>query len=593
MVVGEPVAPVSQGILARPGPASPLSPQAIMRKVKVLFFAADPLSISPDGSPPRLLLDEEVRQIRKRVDAAVFGNMLEFDWRLAARTRDLQQALEETRPQIVHFSGHGGSRGLMLVGADGRNPRPVDAAVLRELFEKDRSDIRLVVLTACHSLPQAEAIKEVVGCAIGTRGRISDEASIVFNAKFYSAVASGRSVQDAFERARMALRLEYPKEGELLELLRRENVNPAKIFLVSRLRRFALVGATATAALLSGALLISDGNSSVDPLPSGGLRLGDCTTSGTAPASAAASAEPESPSEAARSLDQAKVFCSERNYDSAFVYFQRAANEGDAEAMAFLGTAYVSGEGTKPDTVQGMDWLDRAAKEKRDPRGMNALAVMYENDERMAGRYRWARHWYEAAAKKGYAEAMRNLGRHYRTGLGIARNDSLALYWYEQAVDAGSADAMVDIGRMHEQGLGGRRNPGEALRLYRTAAEARSPLGMYVMGRMYQEGVLVHRDYAQARAWYFKGACAGSAEAMNNLGVLYQKGLGVRASRGEAIEWFRRAADAGYSVAATNLAKLERRGVGKVIALLDGWDSGPPPGCAAHAPRPEWQRSAE
>jgi TPR repeat protein len=557
----------------------------MMSKVKVLFFAADPLSTLADATP-RLLLDLEVSEIRKRVDAAVFGNMLDFDWQPAATVRDLQQRLEETRPQVVHFSGHGGSRGLVLPGNDGK-PRYVDAPVLRELFQKDPGKIRLVVLTACNSLPQAEAIKEVVGCAIGASDRISDDASIEFNAKFYSAIATGRSVRDAFERARMALRLEHPDEAEILELLHRDDVDPAKIVLVSRFRRFAPVGAIATAAIVAGLVFSASDRGTEAPPPMGGLRLGDCTATGTAPASAlwrasaAAAVEPESPSEAVRSLDQAKTFCRARNYDSAFVYFKEAAGEGAPEAMAFLGIAYVSGEGTKPDTVLGMHWLHEAANKKRDPRGMNALAVMYENDERMPRRYYLARQWYEKAAEQRFAEAMRNLGRVYRMGLGVPRNDSLALYWYEKAVGAGFVDAMVDIGRMHEQGLGGRRNPGEALRRYRAAAEAGSALGMNMLGRAYQNGVGTSPHYQQARTWYLNGACAGSAEAMNNLGLLYQQGLGVAADKGEAVEWFRRGADAGSSAAAANLAKLERRGVGKVIALLDRPNSSFPSSCSA------------
>lgn len=563
-----------------------------MSKVKVLFFAADPLSIPPHGKP-RLRLDDEVRLIRKRVEAAVFGNMLEFDWRPAARTRDLQQALEETRPQIVHFSGHGGSRGLVLMSVDGRAPRRVDAAVLRELFAQDPGDIRLVVLTACHSLPQAEAIMEVVGCAIGTRDQISDEASITFNAKFYSAIASGRSVQDAFERARMALRLEHPDEAEILELLHRPDVDPAKIVLVSRVRRFARIGATATAAAVIAATIAIVVIDPPSPDPPGSIRLGDCTAEGTTGSSAtplglhaAASLEPESASEAATYLAQAISFCRTGNYDSAVAFFKRAAKEGDREAMSFLTIAYLSGEGTERDTVRALDWLDKGAKKKRDPRGMNTLGVINENNEAMPQRYSLARHWYEEAAEQGYAESMRNLGRLYHMAIGVPRNDSLALWWYEKAVQAGSVDAMADTGRMHERGLDGHRNPAEALRLYRAAAERGSPLGMYAMGRAYQEGVVLPRDYAQARGWYLKGACAGSAEAMNSLGLLYQQGLGVKANREEATGWFRRAADAGSTTAAANLARLERRGVRKVIALLDRPEPGPRSECAAPTPPP-------
>ena len=298
--------------------------------------------------------------------------------------------------------------------------------------------------------------------------------------------------------------------------------------------------------------------------------------------------ESESPSYAATTLAQAKSFCGTGNYDSAFVYFTRAAEEGEREAMTFLGIAYLSGEGTERDSVLGMHWLSQAAKKKRDPRGMNALASVYENDERMNGRYYWARQWYTKAAELGYAEAMRNLARLYRKGLviersdsaAIARSDSVALEWYRRAVGAGSVDALADIGWMYEEGLAGRRDENEAIRWYRQAAAAGSRLGMYAMGRVYQEAVGVPRDYQQARGWFLKSACAGSASAMNELGVLYERGLGGEADKDEAIAWFRRAAGAGSPDGARNLARLNRDGVRKVIALLPR-PGGHPAGCAA------------
>src|SRR5215217_6390443 len=134
-------------------PAFPRSPRhdlvyplsGIMSKVKVLFFAADPLSAPPDGHTARLMLDEDVRQIRQKVRAAEHRDDLEFDLRLAARTDDLLQALNETRPQVVHFSGHGQNEGLVLVSADGRRPHVVPATALEQLFQVFRGDIRVVV----------------------------------------------------------------------------------------------------------------------------------------------------------------------------------------------------------------------------------------------------------------------------------------------------------------------------------------------------------------------------------------------------------------------------------------------------------------
>jgi hypothetical protein len=205
----------------------------MMSKVEILFFAADPLSAPPDGRIPRLLLDEDVRQIRQNVRAAEHRDALDFDVRWAARTDDLLQALNERRPQVVHFSGHGGNEGLVLVASDGLGPHRVDAAALAQLFQVFRGDIRVVVLNACFSLPQAEAIAGVVGCAIGTRGEISDAAAITFGASFYRAIAFGHSVQTAYDQARTALALEHFEDRECPQLVVGPGVDAARLVLVS------------------------------------------------------------------------------------------------------------------------------------------------------------------------------------------------------------------------------------------------------------------------------------------------------------------------------------------------------------------------
>jgi hypothetical protein len=202
-----------------------------MSTATVLFFSADPLSAPPNGHAARLLLDEEVRSIREKVRGAEHRDRLLFDVRWAVRPDDLLQALNETPPQVVHFSGHGGSNGLILVGKDGKG-HTVDAAVLKRLFTTFRGDIRVVVLNACYSRPQAEAIAEAVGCAIGTLGQISDEAAIAFATSFYRAIAFGRSVQAAYDQGCTALALNHVDAAEYPELVTRPGVDPDALILV-------------------------------------------------------------------------------------------------------------------------------------------------------------------------------------------------------------------------------------------------------------------------------------------------------------------------------------------------------------------------
>jgi hypothetical protein len=202
-----------------------------MSKIKVLFFLAAPLSAPRQGRAPRLLLDEEIREIRESVRAAAYRDDLEFDVRWAVRTDDLLQALIETRPQVVHFRGHGWNEGLALEGADGSAPHFVDAAALAQLFQMFRNDIRLVVLNGCFSLPQATMIAEAVGCVVGTRGDISDAAASTFGTSFYRAIGFGDSVQAAYEQSCIALALGHPDETKGPEMVGRTDVDSARLFL--------------------------------------------------------------------------------------------------------------------------------------------------------------------------------------------------------------------------------------------------------------------------------------------------------------------------------------------------------------------------
>jgi TPR repeat protein len=516
----------------------------MMSRVRVLLFAADPLSAPPHASAPRLRLDEDVRQLREKVRAARHPDALEFDVRWAARTDDLLQALSDTRPQVVHFSGHGTQDGgLLLMDRDGAHPRRVSAPSLAQLFRTLPGDVRLVVLNACHSRAQAEAVADVVGCAIGVRGRIPDAAAITFAAAFYRAVACGESIAAAYEQARVALELEHDADAASPELFVRDDVDPGTLVLVRgrdaplRARRAAAV--VAAGVVLSSAVVLG-ARGGGDPTPGAILPFGR-----TAPAVPA----PTGPAQG-DPLADAHALREAGNHAAAVPLFRQAADRGSAEAMAFLGMAYLRGEGTAADTVRAIHWI-RGAARKGDLRAMTALGSAHRVGAGVSRSDRYARHWLGRAAAEEYPPAMRELG-HLHRQMATAAGYDAALAWYRKAADAGSADALVDLGMLHEQGWGVSADQDAALALYRAAAARGSAEGMAAAGQLLQR----RGEHEAAREWYLRGAANGSAEAMNNLGVLYHEGLGVRRDRGEAIRWFRRAAETGSVVAAENLRAL-------------------------------------
>ena len=103
---------------------------------------------------------------------------------------------------------------------------------LIHLFRILKDNVRVVVLNACHSRPQAEALAETIDCTVGMNRPIGDEAAIVFAASFYRALGFGRSVREAFELGRAALLLEGIPEDQTPELLTRPGVDAAGLVLI-------------------------------------------------------------------------------------------------------------------------------------------------------------------------------------------------------------------------------------------------------------------------------------------------------------------------------------------------------------------------
>ena len=93
---------------------------------KILLLVANPKNSA------RLRLDQEVRDISEGLQRANHRNDFELCQKQAVRPRDLQRAMLNESPQIVHFSGHGeGEAGLYFEDEVG-NAKLVTGSALRK-----------------------------------------------------------------------------------------------------------------------------------------------------------------------------------------------------------------------------------------------------------------------------------------------------------------------------------------------------------------------------------------------------------------------------------------------------------------------------
>lgn len=185
-------------------------------KIKILFLAASPIDSG------RLRLDEELREIKKRILMGPERHHFELVSEWAVTPDDLQQALLAHQPHIVHFSGHGSrTQGIVLEDQFG-NSQMMSKSALIELFKILKDNIRIIFLNACYSGRQVEGLSEVIDYTVGVKTAISDNAAIPFAASFYQGLAYGRLVKEAFDLANNRLKTEGFADAKRPELLVRK-----------------------------------------------------------------------------------------------------------------------------------------------------------------------------------------------------------------------------------------------------------------------------------------------------------------------------------------------------------------------------------
>jgi tetratricopeptide (TPR) repeat protein len=164
------------------------------------------LAANPKGTVS-LRLHEEERKIRERLRLAGYGKV-PISSAGATRPRDIQQAMLDFKPQIVHFTGHGeGKDGLAFEDTAGQL-KLVDSEALANLFKLFSNRVECVVLNACYSDFQAEAISQYIDYVIGMSQAIGDRAAIEFSVGFYAALGAGESIEFAYKLGCNAIQLE-------------------------------------------------------------------------------------------------------------------------------------------------------------------------------------------------------------------------------------------------------------------------------------------------------------------------------------------------------------------------------------------------
>lgn len=236
----------------------------------------------------------------------------------------------------------------------------------------------------------------------------------------------------------------------------------------------------------------------------------------------------------------------QRDYEKAFYWYLKAANQGSSEAQNNLASLYQEGLGVEKDLKKAHEWLLKSAQQNHGTAQFN-LGLMHYYGLGIPINYEEAFAWFLKAAKNNEVKPKHLLGVMYYYGKGVKKNDSKAVYWWKKAADSGNVFAQHNLGCMYQIGAGVRQDYQEALKWYQLAANKGNSSAQHSVGLFYKNGWGVEKDVKKAFLWIKLSAQQGNRKAQNTLGEMYQEGLGTTINYKESSKWIHRAADQGFT----------------------------------------------
>lgn len=307
----------------------------------------------------------------------------------------------------------------------------------------------------------------------------------------------------------------------------------------------------------------------------------------------------------------------EQNYEKAFEWFLKSAQESNRFAQFSLANLYYYGNGVEKNLKEAFGWYMRSAKQGQ-PYASYAVAQMYGKGEHVEQNEKIAQEYYKQAISgflklEADGQADDNLfykiGAMYKNGLGTEADIDKALEYFKRSAELNNKNGLYEYGKALLLGDNIPQNAEKSVKLLEKSiklkninakrflaleyisgehieqdtdkgiamliecADGGDPLSCFMLGRIYFKGEAVNRDLSKAEKYLLK-ADKDNGYACYYLGKLYQEE--EKYDLDKAVKWLEKAAEydevkdnASYSLAKILLEDNKYHDTQRAIELLE------------------------
>ncbi|KAI8393861.1 uncharacterized protein BYT42DRAFT_542057 [Radiomyces spectabilis] len=241
------------------------------------------------------------------------------------------------------------------------------------------------------------------------------------------------------------------------------------------------------------------------------------------------------------------------NIEEAMHHFQKAAAQGDRDAMFELGQHLVNDDGkySHDQQMQGLDWLEQSAQLgcQDAQRELGKLYHSGKDNDTVEQNFERAYEYFTLAAQQGDKTAALFLGIYYEHGIHVPASLDLAREWYDIAVKLGQRHEAKGGWWLAELALAqllhqtDQRN--EAFPLFKAAHDhapthqRSSAATMLARYRLHGWGN-IPAEPEKAAAELVELAQSGDVKLYLEVAQCYEFGIGLTRNMHEAFEWYQR-----------------------------------------------------